>query len=129
MENLVTLEIVQYLDGLQVTNVKLTASPKKAVTDRTACNIAANRLSKLIDIIQISKRNGARIGYKMNALTYCRVFNNGELVLDTYSESQRAANDGLLGSFTFRGVTGSENKRANVLGAFDVAQQLNSVEC
>lgn len=129
MDNLVTLEIVQYLDGLQVTNVKLTASPKNAVTDRTACNIAANRLSKLIDVIQISKRNGARIGYKMNAVTYCRVYNNGELVLDTYDESQRSAKEGLLDSFTFRGVTSSKNKRANVLGAFDVSQQVNSVEC
>jgi len=126
MENLVTLEIVQYLDGLQVTNVKLTASPKKAVTNRTACNIAANRLSKLINIIRLSKRNGARIGYKMNAVTYCRVWNDGELVIDTRSASDTFEEFGLPASFTFRGVTSCEKKRANVVGAFDVMAELTA---
>ena len=126
--SIVTLEIIQHVDGLQVTNVMLTAEAGREVSNRTACNIAAGRLNKLINVIRTAKRSGANVGYKMNLITTVRVYNGSQCVLDT-AEARDILNEyGLTGSFTFRGVTSCERKHANVVHAFDVLAELQSLE-
>ena len=126
MNNLVKVEVLQFVDGLQVSNVVMNAEPGRPVSNRTACNIAANRMNNLIETVRFAKRNGTKIGFKMNALTYVKVWNDGELVLDSRAESLKANDCGLMDSFTFRGVTNCDNKRAQVIGALEVSAQLNS---
>jgi len=125
--SIVTLEIIQHADGLAVSNVMLTAEPGRLVNNRTACNIASNRLTKLIDTIRKVKRTGANVGYKMNLRTTVRVWNGSKCVLDTAEARDTMAEYGFPDDFTFRGVTSSDNKRANIIGAFEVLAELNSV--
>jgi len=125
--SIVTLEIIQHLDGLTVSNVMLTAEPGRLVNNRTACNIAANRLTKLIDTIRKVKRTGANVGYKMNLRTTVRVYNGSKCILDTVEARDILHDAGIPHAFTFRGVTSCEKKRANIIGAFEVLAELNSV--
>jgi hypothetical protein len=125
--SIVTLEIIQHVDGLQVSNVLLTAEPGRLVNNRTACNIAANRMSKLINTIRTVKRSGANVGYKMNLRTTLKVWNGSKCILDTAEARDILFEAGIPHAFTFRGVTSCEKKRANVLGAFEVLAELNSV--
>jgi len=125
--SIVTLEIIQHVDGLQVTNVMLTAEPGRLVNNRTACNIAANRLNKLIGVIRTAKRAGANVGYKMNLITTVKVWNGSKCILDTNEARELMAEFGIPNSFTFRGVTSCDNKRANIVEALNTMAELNSL--
>ena len=126
---MITIEIVQELNGLQVTNICLKADPRREVSNEVACSIASARMNKLLKVVRTAKQSGAKVGYKMNALTSIKVYNGEELILDS-SEATRICEDSGFGSdsYTFRGVTSDKNKHSNVTGAYSFVQEMTSVE-
>ena len=126
--SVITLEIIQHIDKLNVTNVMLTAEPGRLVNNRTACNIAANRLNKLIGVIRTAKRAGASVGYRMNLITTVKIWNGSNLVLDTNEVAELMAEYGAENSFTFRGVTSCDKKRANIVHALLTMAELQSLD-